>query len=175
MGPGFLHTQLQVIDPPSAHTILKNDLFRIIRAIELFYLTGKTKSHLIKEQQPRTTFKILKVGIDIQKAELYHKIEQRVDAMIACGLIEEVRYLKKQYDPASPILNSIGYKELIPYLQGTLSLTEAICMMKRNTKRYAKRQLTWFKKDKTIIWKSPEQCLDPSFIDFIKNSFFSYS
>lgn len=170
MGPDFLHTQLQTIDPPSAHKILKNDLFRIIRAIEIFYLTGKSKSHLIKEQQPHKIFKILKIGIEIQKAELCQKIEERVDAMISCGLIEEVQFLTEHYNPCCPILNSIGYKELIPYLQGFISLAEAICIIKRNTKRYAKRQLTWFKKDKTIIWKSPEECLAPSFIDFIKNS-----
>ena len=171
MGSDFLHKQLFAIDPPSAHTILKNDLFRIIRAIEIFYLTGMPKSHLIQEQAPNTLFNVLKIGVEVPRSLLYYTIDKRVDTMIASGLIEEVRYLMEHYDPDSPILHSIGYKELIPYLKGSTTATEAICLIKRNTKRYAKRQLTWFKKDKNITWKTSEECLNPTFIALIKNYF----
>lgn len=174
MGKSFLHNQLKYIDPEAAKKIPVNDLFRIIRAIEIFALTGKSKTSLQKEQIKEKKYYTLKIGILLPKNELNYNIEYRINNMIKKGLLEEVNFLINNFGYDIPALQTIGYKELIPYLKKEISLEEAIALIKRNTIRYAKRQLTWFKADKEIIWKTKEECLQNSFINFIKNYFFEF-
>jgi len=173
MGCEFIHKQLSFIDPESAKKISMNDLLRITRAIEIFILTGEPKSSLQKKQKREKKFNIFKLGISVPKGELNYKIEKRINEMIKKGLLDEVNYLINNYGYNIPALEAIGYKELVSYFKKQISLDDAIALIKRNTKRYAKRQLTWFKGDKEIIWKSKEECLEDSFIDSIKIFFTS--
>ncbi len=168
MGSEFIHKQLAFIDPESAKKILKNDLLRIIRAIEIFALTRELKSSLQKKQKKEKKFNIFKLGILLPKKELHYKIEKRINEMIKKGLLDEVNFLINNYGYNIPALEAIGYKELVSYFKKEISLDAAIALIKRNTKKYAKRQLTWFKADKEIIWKNKEECLEDSFIDSIK-------
>lgn len=168
MGSEFIHKQLAFIDPESAKKILKNDLLRIIRAIEIFALTGELKSSLQKKQKKEKKFNVFKLGILVPKKELHYKIEKRINEMIKKGLLDEVNFLINNYGYNIPALEAIGYKELVSYFKKEISLDAAIALIKRNTKKYAKRQLTWFKADKEIIWKDKEECLEDSFIDSIK-------
>ncbi len=171
MGTDFLYKQLKSIDPASANTIFKNDQFRIIRALEIFYLTGKTKSELIKYQNHKPIFSPLKIGLLPPKHILYKNIEKRTNKMIENGLIEEVKSLLQKFDSSSPAFNSIGYKEIIDFLNKKINIEEAIALINKNTKAYAKRQITWFKKDTTIIWLSPEQINFPELLNTINNFF----
>jgi tRNA dimethylallyltransferase len=157
MGTHFLFKQLQTIDPESSQTILPNDQFRIIRALEIYYLTGKTKSELIKQQNRNSTLSPLKIGIMPPKSTLYHNIEKRTYNMLQNGLIEEVKFLINSFPLSSPAFSSIGYKEVIHFLQGKTTLDEAVNSIIKNTKLYAKRQITWFKKDKNIFWLNPDE------------------
>lgn len=164
-GKWYLYKELKKIDAEAASKIHPNDTFRIIRALEVFYLTGKPISEQQQKHQfKHTDFNLLKIGLLRERKELYHRIEARVDKMIEQGLIDEVRQLlEKGYAPAIKPFQSLGYKQILSYLQGELSLDEAVMLIKRNTKRYAKRQLTWFRKDSEIRWFTlPEQSLEIS-------------
>lgn len=174
MGTYFLFQQLQYIDLECSKSILPNDQFRIIRALEIFYLTGKTKSELIKCQKRNNVFLPMKIGILPDKNFLLKNIEKRTNEMIKNGLIEEVKFLINNYHISAPALNAIGYKEIILFLQGKISNNEAITLINKNTKLYAKRQLTWFKKDKTITWLPPDEIIILDLIDKIKKFFDSY-
>jgi tRNA dimethylallyltransferase len=153
-GKGYLHRELEKVDPEAALRIHPNDTFRTIRALEIFYLTGtpisrQHQSHQFKE----CPFHVLKIGLLRDRAALYHRIEERVATMLASGLLEEVNLLlKKGYAPTIKPFHSLGYKQILGHLQGETSLDEAAQAIKHNTKRYAKRQLTWFRKDTEIEW-----------------------
>jgi tRNA dimethylallyltransferase len=153
-GKGYLHRELEKVDPEAALRIHLNDTFRTIRALEIFYLTGTSislqhQNHQFKE----SPFNVLKIGLLRNREAIYHRIEERVDTMLSSGLLEEVQHLlKKGYPPTIKPFHSLGYKQILGYLQGTTSLEEAVEIIKRNTKRYAKRQLTWFRKDTEIEW-----------------------
>ncbi len=153
-GKGYLHRELEKVDPEAALRIHPNDTFRTIRALEIFYLTGtpisrQHQSHQFKE----CPFHVLKIGLLRDREAIYHRIEERVDTMLASGLLEEVNLLlKKGYAPTIKPFHSLGYKQILGHLQGATSLDEAAQAIKRNTKRYAKRQLTWFRKDTEIEW-----------------------
>jgi len=153
-GKGYLHGELEKVDPEAALRIHPNDTFRTIRALEIFYLTGTSISRQHQDHQFKEChFKVLKIGLLRDREALYHRIEERVDTMLSSGLLEEVqRLLKKGYAPTIKPFYSLGYKQIVGYLQGTTSLEEAVQIIKRNTKRYAKRQLTWFRKDTEIEW-----------------------
>ena len=153
-GKWYLYRELEKVDPEAASTIHPNDTFRIVRALEVFHLTGKPISQHQKEHQfKHSLFNLLKIGLMRKRGEIYDRIELRVDNMIKDGLVEEVRQLlKKGYSPTIKPFQSLGYKQILEYLQGDLNLDEAVSLIKRNTKRYAKRQLTWFRKDSEIRW-----------------------
>jgi tRNA dimethylallyltransferase len=153
-GKWTLYRELEKVDPKAASTIHPNDTFRIIRALEIFYLTGTPISQQQKKHQFKDShFKALKIGLMRDRSEIYHRIEQRVDNMIKGGLVDEVKQLlNRGYSPTIKPFQSLGYKQILGYLQGSLSMDEAVRLIKRNTKRYAKRQLTWFRKDPDIRW-----------------------
>ena len=160
-----LHHFLKEIDPASAARIHPNDLYRVCRALEVFLSSGHPFSwwrH--KKGTPSASFirqrHCLKIGLNLSRQVLYQRIEKRVDQMIAAGFVREVKgLLEKGLDPRLKPLQSLGYRHIICYLQGSCSLDEAISTMKRDTRRYAKRQLTWFKKDPQIRWFRPDYLL----------------
>jgi tRNA dimethylallyltransferase len=159
-GKWYLHQELTKIDPAAASRIHPNDTFRIIRALEVFHLTGKSISEQHQEHQFRESyFDVLKVGLMRDRKELYSRIEKRVDLMVNSGLVEEVKnVLAKGYPPTIKPFQSLGYKQILGFLRGETDMDEAVRLIKRNTKRYAKRQITWFKKDIEIQWLTlPQQ------------------
>jgi len=157
-GEPHLFDKLKQIDPEAAKRIHPNDLVRIIRALEVHELTGKTISACQREgdYQP-FPMNFVKIGLNIERAKLYQRIDLRVEQMIADGLLDEVKTLKERgYTPKLKALKSVGYQELFGYLEGKIDLPGAIENIKLNTRHYAKRQLTWFKKDSQIIWMDGE-------------------
>jgi len=153
-GTDVLHNRLVEIDPESANRIHKNDLVRIIRALEVHEKTGKPISQLQrqwKQAEPRCPF--IAFGINRPREELYRRIEARVNKMLEMGLLEEVKsLLERSYDKDSPAMRGFGYREFIDYLEGKHDFQTAVELLKRNTRRYAKRQLTWFRNDSRIKW-----------------------
>lgn len=160
-GIQHLYERLQTIDPKAASNIHHNDLIRIIRALEVFELSGERISDLQQQwnnDEPR--YKFAAFGLNRPRQELYKRIETRVDQMMADGLLDEVRLLSG-YSRELQSTNCLGYKELLAYLDGKRSLEEAIAQIKLNTRHFAKRQLTWFRKDKRIKWIDLSTCPFP--------------
>ena len=152
-GPKALHDRLREVDPESAERIHYNNVKRVIRALEVFEFTGKTISQHQKESRLEPPpYRYLTFLLDMDRDELYQRIDRRVDRMIQDGLVEEVRsLLDRGYKPGSIAMQGLGYKELIRYLEGEIPLDEAIYILKRDTRHYAKRQITWFKAIEGII------------------------
>ena len=153
-GVDTLHKRLQTCDPESADRIHPNNLVRVIRALEVYELTGTPMSELQQQWHPeKQRYPFIAFGLTMPRALLYHRIEQRVDVMLANGLIAEVEsLLAAGYARDSVALQSFGYRELIAYLDGDCTYVGAISQLKQNTRRFAKRQLTWFRKDTRIEW-----------------------
>lgn len=153
-GNRYLYQKLKEVDPESALRIHPNDTYRILRALEVYKLTHKSiTTFQYTHRFSDIPYNYVKIGIERERKELYQRIEKRVDQMIEAGLIKEVsNILKKGYTPELKPLQSLGYRQIIGYLQGKYTLEEAIHLIKRDTKRYAKRQLTWFKGDPEIEW-----------------------
>ncbi len=149
--------RLQRIDPEYAQKISPNDKVRIIRALEVYQATGNPLSrHFVHTESYVKQDNIIKVGLLLDRQTLYRHIENRVDAMMAKGLIDEVKnLLARGVSPDAPPFRALGYKHVLAYLNHKISLEEAIRLTKRDTRRYAKRQITWFKKMKGIQWFSP--------------------
>lgn len=158
-GSVYLHEQLKTVDPESGASIHPNDTYRIIRALEVFELTQKAiAAHHKAHRFANKSYEALKIGLTMERATLYERIEKRVDEMVAAGLLDEVKtLLAKGYGAQLKTMQSIGYRHMVAYLGGQIDWDEAIRTMKRDTRRYAKRQLTWFKADDEIIWKKPAQ------------------
>lgn len=149
--PGILYGKLQELDPEKASLIKPGDLRRIIRALEVILKTGSPMSVLEREFTKPLPYEFIKIGLTRQRRELYRMIEERVDEMFRQGLVEEVKRLLER-NPSETPLQAIGYKEVIAYLRGEQSLDETVHLVKRATKRYAKRQFTWFRKEPGIQW-----------------------
>ncbi len=148
-----LHRALARIDPRSAEKISQMDAERIIRAYEVYLLTGRTMNFW--QLQPRdafTGYRWLKIGIDIPRKQLYERINQRVDEMFGSGLLDEVRELLQKFSKQAHAFKAIGYKQALEYLEGTVPLPQAIEETKKESRHYAKRQLTWFRSDQEITW-----------------------
>lgn len=156
--PGELYNLLKEIDPIKADKIYPSDLRRILRALEVFFKEKKQISELQNKFTKPLPYNFIKIGITRERKELYKIIEERVDKMICSGLIEEVRnvlaLIKKNAVSLCPLpaLQAIGYKEIAGCLADLYCIDEAIRLIKRRTKMYAKRQFTWFRKEKDIIW-----------------------
>jgi tRNA dimethylallyltransferase len=153
-GNKFLHDKLREIDPEAADRIHINDTKRTIRAIEVFKTTRKPISYhqeLSKLNPPEYNF--ILVGLRMDRQKLYERINKRVDMMLEAGLVKEVKKIKKLgYDKYSVAMQGLGYKEILAYLRGELTYEECVDLVKRDTRRYAKRQITWFKKTAGIYW-----------------------
>lgn len=143
-----LYEELIKIDPEAAYIVDPRNPRRIIRALEIAMSAKKPFSETRRQGKP--LFDFLQIGIDMPKEKLRERIDKRIDAMIGEGLVDEVKNLIKQYPPGTQAFEAIGYREIIDHLQGKTSLEGAIEIMKKNTWRFAKRQMTWFRKDKRI-------------------------
>ncbi len=163
-GTDFLHERLSRCDPDAAARIKPNDSYRIVRALEIYQLTGKTISAYHHEHKFQDEpFRVLKIGLNMDRELLYDRINQRVDAMIAAGLVDEVKeLLSRGYAPDLNSMRSIGYRHIVDFIKERLSWHEAVRTLKRDTRRFAKRQLTWFKADSDIAWYTPGQLSDIS-------------
>jgi tRNA dimethylallyltransferase len=156
-GIEYLYHKLRTIDPAWAGKIMPQDKQRILRGLEVFEITGKPLSSLTYKEKRKAQFKPYYVGLNVPRDILYQKIDKRVDEMIEKGLVKEVTsLLKRNFDPQSNALRTIGYKEIIAYLQKNLTLAEAIQKIKQRTRNFAKRQITWFKKIPDVQWYNPE-------------------
>ena len=150
-----LRQELLKMDPYYCQTADIRNPKRILKALEVYYMTGQPYSRFLTKKDKTRDFKIVKIGLNRERKELYKIIDNRVDGMIQNGLIEEARSLFEFRNLNA--LNTVGYKELFDYLDGKLTLEEAMELIKRNTRRFAKRQLSWFTRDKEIIWFHPDQ------------------
>lgn len=147
-----LFEKLKEVDPESAESIHPNNKRRVERALEVYYLTGRKFSELSKENIKGNSFKFLKVALERDRENLYNRINKRVDIMMENGLYEEVKNLYDKYGENLRKINIIGYSEIIDHLKGKLTYEEAIELIKKNSRNYAKRQFTWFKNDHEYIW-----------------------
>lgn len=152
-GVAALQERLKIADPAYYLQVDLNNPQRLIRALEVSEGTGKPYSSYRKGSTQQRLFNTIKLGLDMPREQLYERINQRVDAMIASGLIDEVKQLLPYRHLNA--LNTVGYSEIFEYLNGKTDLLKAIEMIKQNTRRFAKRQLTWFRKDKDIQWFLP--------------------
>ncbi len=152
-GCEFVHRMLREVDPRSADAIHPNNLKRVIRALEIYKVSGKPKSVLDREQRGEPLYEGEIFGLSRPRDVLYDRINRRVDIMMEQGLLEEVKTLLSMgISPKATSMQAIGYKELVWYLDGTLTLKEAVDKIKQESRRYAKRQITWFKRNPDIIW-----------------------
>ncbi len=153
-GNDYLHKTLYAIDKTSAEKISIGDLKRIIRALEIYELTGKTMSQYNKNfRKESKDYNLCMYCLTMDRSRLYERINLRVDRMIEEGLVEEVKsLLERGYDPNLISLQGIGYKEIILYLKGNISLDDSVEIIKKASRNYAKRQLTWFRRDKRFNW-----------------------
>ncbi len=161
-GRGFLYERLKKIDPAAAGRIHPNDSYRIIRALETIESSGKpiSKHHQSHgfEDQP---FNALKIGLRRDREKLYGRIDQRVDVMVQAGLVAEVKKLLAMgYSAELKSMQSIGYRHVVGFLAGSLPWDECLRTLKRDTRRFAKRQFTWFGADRDIIWQTPSDVKD---------------
>lgn len=152
-GNEHLHNRLKEIDAQLAKRIHPNNVKKVIRAIEVYEQTGKIIKDFEESFIPNTDYKYILIGLDRDREELYDRVNKRVDILIKAGLVEEVEGLiKKGLTEENISMKGIGYKEVIGYLNGEYDLDHAIWLIKRNTRRYAKRQLTWFRRYDDIKW-----------------------
>ena len=167
-GLEILYNEAKQIDPQAMEKISHNDKKRILRVLEIYKATGKTKTEQESESRKngvKYDYKVFAINMDREK--LYERINKRVDIMIEQGLIQEVENLLKKYTVFPTSMQGLGYKEVVEYLQGNISKEEMIEKIKMETRRYAKRQITWFKKNKETIWIGPQdlqKILDESHI-----------
>ncbi|NLC51908.1 MAG: tRNA (adenosine(37)-N6)-dimethylallyltransferase MiaA [Firmicutes bacterium] len=154
LGTASLYRELEKIDPLAAVKIHPHDQRRIIRALEVYYSTGERFSkQLLRTRERGSSFQLLIIGLYMQRAELYKRIDQRVEIMLERGFLQEVKgLLSRGYSPHLKSMQSIGYRHMAAYLQGELSFEEAKRLLQRDTRRFAKRQLTWFRRDERIKW-----------------------
>jgi tRNA dimethylallyltransferase len=151
-GNQTLYQELMEIDPDGAGNIHPNNLRRVIRALEIFHCTGKTMSQFQEKQIPDLLYDTALVGLTMDRDKLYERINQRVDIMMEQGLLEEVRSLYQSGVRECLSIQAIGYKEIYEYFEGRVSLEHAIEQLKQNSRRYAKRQLTWFRNKMNVEW-----------------------
>jgi tRNA dimethylallyltransferase len=158
-GIQFLYERLSRQDPETANRLHSNDTYRILRALEVIEATGQAiSSHHKKHGFFDRPFESLKIGLEMDRALLYERINRRVDTMISAGFLNEVKDLMARgYSAALKPMQSIGYRHMVDYIEDRLSWEECVRTMKRDHRRYAKRQLTWFGADSEIIWKTPGQ------------------
>jgi len=156
-GLDYYWRELIRIDPEYAQTIGPRDRIRIVRALEIHRNTGLPPTRMFRQNQtPFADFRLIRIALKVNRDILYQRIEQRVEDMIRRGLVEEVRQLAEKYPRSCPPFRAIGYREILDLLDGKISLPAAVDLLKRNSRRYAKRQLTWFRNQPNLQWFSPD-------------------
>ncbi len=174
-GKDYVHGKLEKVDPKAAEKIHPNNLVKVIRALEVNHETGANQGDFKEDLQLTTEFQPILIGLNRKRKNLYERINLRVDLMIEEGLIQEVKdLLDKGYPKELKAFKGLGYKEVIRYLQGDNTLHDAIRILKKNTRRYAKRQITWFKRYDFIKWflldrYEEEEILLKEVLDYIEN------
>ena len=171
-GGEYLHAMLREADPKAAEEIHPHNIKRMIRALEFHHQTGgKISEHNEAEREKSSPYDFAYFVLTDERRRLYERIDRRVDKMMEEGLLEEVRYLKERgVKRGSTAMQGLGYKELYAYLDGECTLEEAVCIIKRDTRHFAKRQLTWFKRERDVIWadKSVIGQSDDAVVDFMR-------
>nr|WP_102716366.1 tRNA (adenosine(37)-N6)-dimethylallyltransferase MiaA [Paenibacillus castaneae] len=157
-GAEALHARLAAIDPAAGKRLHPNDLRRVIRALEVFHMTGETFSDQQAGQSKESPYELCIIGLTMDRAKLYRRIEERIDLMMEQGLVDEVKeLLERNLPPQAVAMQGLGYKEIAEYLRGNCTLEAAVELLKRDTRRFAKRQLSWFRHMKDIHWIDMEQ------------------
>lgn len=158
-GAGVLHEMLAGVDAPSAEAIHANNVKRVIRALEFYKKTGKRISeHNEEERRKESPYRFVYYVLNMDRELLYDRIDMRVDQMLEAGLVEEVKRLKAMGCTRDMVsMQGLGYKEILDYLNGDISLDEAVYVLKRDTRHFAKRQLTWFKRERDVTWINQEE------------------
>jgi tRNA dimethylallyltransferase len=152
-GPSYLHRLLMRVDSSSARNIAPTDKPKIIRALEVYFLTSMPISqHFTLGRDPLQGFDVLQIGLSPPRQQLYEFIDRRVEEMFATGLVAEVQAICSSFGSDLRPLQSLGYAQTLAYLHGEMSLPEAVALTQRQTRQYAKRQLTWFRRDKEMTW-----------------------
>ena len=153
-GISVLYEQLKAVDPASCDSIHENNVKRVIRALEYYHETGQPISaHNAEQRTKEEAYDAKFFVITDDRAQMYERIDQRVDKMVEAGLVAEVQKLKDMGIPRSAVsMQGLGYKEIFDYLNGECSLENAVYTIKRDTRHFAKRQLTWFKREPSVIW-----------------------
>lgn len=151
----WLQNKMRELDPEHFQHIDQKNPVRLMRALEVKMTTGKSISSFQKAQKKNHPFKVIKIGLELDRATLYQRIDDRMDRMIAIGLFEEAKSLYPMKHLNA--LQTVGYREIFDYLDGKYDKDEAVRLLKRNSRRYAKRQLTWFKRDEEMRWFSPDK------------------
>lgn len=155
-----IHKELQVVDPVSAGKIHPNNIRRVIRALEVYHCTGKTMTEWQSKQEIESVYNAAVIGLTMDRDLLYKRINQRIDMMMDNGLLEEVKGFSDKGLQNCQSMQAIGYKEFYPYFDGLITLDEAVDQLKQNSRRYAKRQLTWFRNKLDVSWIDMSEALD---------------
>jgi tRNA dimethylallyltransferase len=152
-GNEYLYEELKKVDPQSAQKMLPQNWKRVMRALEVYHLTDQPIWQFQENYSRKNDYEFIQFGLNWNRRVLYDNIEKRIDQMIDNGLVDEVKdILSRGYSKELNALNTVGYKEIISFLENEITIERAIELIKRNTRRYAKRQMTWFRKDKRIRW-----------------------
>ena len=153
-GPEVLHRMLLEVDPESALAIHANNTKRVIRALEYYQQTGEPISlHNQQQRQKESPYNLAYFVLNDERSRLYERIDARIDEMLREGLVDEVKRLQQMgYHKGMVSMQGLGYKEILSYLDGTWSLEEAVYILKRDTRHFAKRQITWFKRERNVEW-----------------------
>ena len=172
LGPDVMYERLRSVDPASCETIHKNNIKRVIRALEFYEITGSLISdHNAKERQKESAYNSAYFVLTMDRARLYERIDKRVDMMMEEGLLEEAR---RVYDLGLSrdltAMQAIGYRELFSCFDGEISLERAVELIKQNSRHYAKRQLTWFKREKEVIWFEKDGRTEAELLEQIKKT-----
>lgn len=156
-GAMSIYKELEKVDSESAKKIDPNNIRRVARALEIYKVTGKTKTQLDIESRKEVKYDYRLFGMEWDRETLYNRIDLRVDKMIEAGLIDEVRNVTEKFKISNTAVQGLGYKEVIEFLNGNISYEEMIEKLKLETRHYAKRQLTWFRREKRIKWIKPDE------------------
>ena len=165
-----LYERAKQLDPKAIEKISPNDKKRILRILEVYHATGKTKTEQeIESRKKEVEYDYKVYALDWNRQKLYDRINKRVDMMIEQGLIKEVKQILAKYDTFPTAMQGLGYKEVVEYLEGKFTKEEMIEKIKMETRRYAKRQLTWFRKNKQTIWLNAEDKMQNNIDIILKN------
>lgn len=162
----WLQNRMRELDPEHFKKIDQKNPMRLMRALEVKLATGKSISEFQKQTPKELPFKVIRIGVEVERARLYERIDKRMDDMIALGLFEEAKGLYAYRHKNA--LQTVGYQEIFGFIDGQYDREEAVRLLKRNSRRYAKRQLTWFKRDEQIRWVKPDDV--SSMMEYIQNS-----